>query len=279
VTESTDRGMDWDYFTGYYGLFNDVSALTEAIRDLGGKTGPIKSASTLDFIDNPLVAQSIMRELDIGDGLEVLDVGCGLGGPARLYAQAGARVTGVDLLPEQLAACAALNELLGTEFELMQGDAESLPIPDERFDAYVSIGALCHTYDRGAALREAHRVLRRGGRLSVADITAGPEPGPEYFGRRFWHLVSCEEYGRLTRAAGFTEVLVEDLREDYARQIDIYVEVMRREPAIFRRRFGGEARFRAALETYDGLLAGLIGGSIGACWVRGRRSTDDQEDR
>ena len=266
-------GPDPQFFRWYYGLFNDTDALESAIRELGSETiGGGDLAGTLDFIDNPLVAHSFVQELGLGAGHDVVDVGCGLGGPARLYAGTGARVTAVDVNPDQVAACERLNELTGaTGVDVVLGDAERLPLPSERFTAYVSIGALCHTYDRPAALREALRVLRPGGRLALVDINAGPEDGPEWFGQRFWHLISNDEYGRVARDAGFADVSVQDLRLDYAEQIDIYVEVMERASPVFEKRFGGPERFAEALHTYRELVGGLKAGTLGACWVRGVR--------
>ena len=261
------------FFQWYYGLFNDTDALENAIRELGSDTiGAGDQAGTLDFIDNPLVAHSLLQELDLDEGDDVIDVGCGLGGPARLFAGAGARVTAVDVNPDQVAACLRLNELTGAKrVDVVLGDAQNLPLPSDRFSAYVSIGALCHTYDRSAALREALRVLRPGGSLAVVDINAGPEDGHEWFGDRFWHLISNDEYQTVARDSGFEDVSVQDLRLDYAEQIDIYVEVMERARDVFEKRFGSAERFAAALETYRQLVNGLQAGTLGACWLRATR--------
>lgn len=266
---------DWDWFRWYYGLFNhaeDIEASVRAIADDGQPKTHSEAAGTLDFIDNPLAAHAIVAAFELDEQSHIIDVGCGLGGPSRLYAGTGASVTAVDLLAEQVAAHRRLNEFFGvTNIEVLQGDAQELPFPDRRFTHYFSIGALCHCYKRSAALAEAFRVLEPGGSLVIVDINAGPSPGDEYFGERFWQLISNDEYGELTEAAGFSEVVVRDLRSEYATQLDLYIETMQRAERVFEPRFGGEERYREALETYIGLLDGLNDGQVGACWVQARR--------
>jgi ubiquinone/menaquinone biosynthesis C-methylase UbiE len=266
---------DWDWFRWYYGLFNhaeDIEASVRGIADDGQPQTHSEAAGTLDFIDNPLAAHAIASAFDLDDQSQVIDVGCGLGGPTRLYASSGASVVAVDLLEEQVAAHRQLNEFFEvTNIEVIQGDAQALPLPDSLFTHYFSIGALCHCYNRSAALAEAFRVLKPGGALVVVDINAGPFPGDEYFGERFWQLLSNDEYGELTEAAGFTEILVRDLRTEYATQLDLYIETMQRARSVFEPRFGGPERYQEVLETYVGLLDGLNEGQVGACWVQGRR--------
>jgi ubiquinone/menaquinone biosynthesis C-methylase UbiE len=97
-------------------------------------------------------------------GHHVLDVACGPGIPslmaARLVGPTGA-VTGVDLAPGmiELARARAGERAIGNAL-FQEGDAESLPFPDETFDVVLCSHGLVHTTDRGKALREMRRVLR-----------------------------------------------------------------------------------------------------------------------
>lgn len=100
-------------------------------------------------------------------GQRVLDVGCGTGIVAReiaLRVGSGGRVVGIDPSPGMLAVA----EELAPAVEWRQGVAESLPFPDESFEAVVSQFALMFFDDRRLALREMLRVLAPGGRLAVA---------------------------------------------------------------------------------------------------------------
>jgi SAM-dependent methyltransferase len=100
-------------------------------------------------------------------GRDVLDVGCGPGILLARFALAGARVEGVDLVPEHVERARANLATLGLAGEARIGDGEQLPYPDERFDLVVANNALQFTTDFDAALREARRVLRPGGSLRL----------------------------------------------------------------------------------------------------------------
>lgn len=103
----------------------------------------------------------------IQPGQRVLDVGCGTGILAREIASrigSTGRVVGIDPSPGMLA----LAKERGPSVEWRQGVAESLPFPDQSFEAVVSQFALMFFADRHQALREMLRVLTAGGRLAVA---------------------------------------------------------------------------------------------------------------
>lgn len=269
------QGLDWNRFSWYYDLFYHPEQLEAAMRAIssdGELSARSEAAGTLDFIDNPLAAHSILDTFDLDGSSHVVDMGCGLGGPTRLYASTGARVTGVDLLEEQVRAHKRLNEQLGIQnITVIVGDAEHVPLPDESFTHYFSIGALCHTYNRTAALKEAHRILKPNGHLAIIDFHEGPEPGPEFFGGGFWHLIPGDHYRELIKAAGFHNVFVRDLRLDYLEQVKLYMEIMVRSRAIFEIRFGGKRRFAEALATYRAFEQGFEQGRLTVSWFQGIR--------
>jgi ubiquinone/menaquinone biosynthesis C-methylase UbiE len=100
-------------------------------------------------------------------GMRVLDVGCGQGIDLARYAIAGAQVTGVDLTPRHVELARAHLAALGLHADVVEGDAESLPLPDRSVDRASSNGVLHHTPDLPAALREILRVLRPAGELRM----------------------------------------------------------------------------------------------------------------
>jgi ubiquinone/menaquinone biosynthesis C-methylase UbiE len=100
-------------------------------------------------------------------GLDVLDVGCGQGIDLVEYADAGARVTGIDLTPRHVELARSHVEAVGLTATVVNGDAEHLPFEDESFDRVSSNGVLHHTPDMPAALREIRRVLRPGGQARI----------------------------------------------------------------------------------------------------------------
>jgi arsenite methyltransferase len=104
--------------------------------------------------------------LAVQAGEKVLDIGSGPGLLAAELADEGADVLGVDP-SESMLAMARAREIPRAAFE--PGDALSLPVADASFDAAVSTQVLEYVEDVAGALREAHRVLRPGGRLLVLD--------------------------------------------------------------------------------------------------------------
>ena len=102
--------------------------------------------------------------LAIGAGISLLDVGCGSGTFLRLAADRGAEVTALDASPG--LAAHARTRVPGARIEI--GDSQFLPFDDASFDVVTGINSFQYAADPRAALAEAHRVLRDGGRLLIA---------------------------------------------------------------------------------------------------------------
>jgi ubiquinone/menaquinone biosynthesis C-methylase UbiE len=99
----------------------------------------------------------------------VLDVGCGTG---RLLAQLKrprARLAGADISPQMISEA---KKRLGKNADLRVADSEKLPWKTERFDLVVTTDSLHHWPDPLQAFSEMRRVLRKGGHVVVADVTA-----------------------------------------------------------------------------------------------------------
>jgi SAM-dependent methyltransferase len=122
--------------------------------------------------------QSVLREyleaMDIDSASAVLDMGCGTGVAARTIARRAnfsGRVTGIDLSPYLVEAAKRLagDEGLGTLLEFRSGDTRELDIPDGSFDAVVAHTLVSHVQEALIVLKEAARVLKRGGLIAVFD--------------------------------------------------------------------------------------------------------------
>lgn len=100
-------------------------------------------------------------------GLDVLEVGVGLGADHQLFAQAGARLSGIDLTSRAIAHARQRLHLFGLESDLKVANAESLPFAAESFDLVYSWGVLHHSPDTPRAIDEAWRVLRDGGHARI----------------------------------------------------------------------------------------------------------------
>ena len=118
----------------------------------------------------------LARLAGISKDSEVLDIGGGIGGPARTLAEEiGCRVTVLDLTDEFVETGRELTARVGLSDRVVfqQGDALSLPFPESSFDAVVSQHASMNISDKESLVGEAHRVLRKGGRYAFHDIMAG----------------------------------------------------------------------------------------------------------
>jgi SAM-dependent methyltransferase len=108
-------------------------------------------------------------------GERVLDLGCGAGTDSLVAAQMvgpEGGVVGIDMTSAMLArARRAATELGVQNVELVEGQVESLPFPDESFDVVISNGVIDLVPDKDAVYSEIYRVLVPGGRVQIADVT------------------------------------------------------------------------------------------------------------
>ena len=114
--------------------------------------------------------------LRLDESKHVLDVGSGIGGPARYMATTfGCHVTGIDLTEEFVAVARELTRRCGLSarvtFEL--GDAMAMPFADQSFDACSCLHVAMNIADKRRLLGETSRVLRRGARLVWSIVVAG----------------------------------------------------------------------------------------------------------
>jgi len=113
----------------------------------------------------------------------ILDIGSGIGGPARyLASRFGCRVVGIDLTPEFSEVARVLTRALGLEdrttFEV--GDALKMPFADAAFDGAYSMNVSMNIADKDGLYREIHRVLKPGAALVLSELARGPGPEPQY---------------------------------------------------------------------------------------------------
>jgi SAM-dependent methyltransferase len=104
---------------------------------------------------------------DNSKDLDVLEIGVGLGADHQLFAQAGARLTGIDLTERAIEHTQDRFAQFGLNSDLRVSDAESLPFADDYFDWVYSWGVLHHSPDTALAVDEVNRVLRTGGIAKV----------------------------------------------------------------------------------------------------------------
>ncbi|OAR05907.1 hypothetical protein LLEC1_07021 [Akanthomyces lecanii] len=112
----------------------------------------------------------IATQIGIKRNMKVLDMGCGVGGPARQISSfTGCHVTGININQYQVdrATMYAQKHEMADNLEFVQGDFMSLPFPDNSFDAVYSIEATCHAPSLADVYTEIFRVLKPGGVFGV----------------------------------------------------------------------------------------------------------------
>lgn len=138
---------------------------------------PAAAIESFAGVGNPFSARVIR-----GDDV-VLDVGSGSGTDlliAALEAGPGGHAIGLDMTEAMRAKAAANARALGLgNVELVDGNAERIPLPDESVDVVTSNGVINLVPDKAAAVGEIHRVLRPGGRVQIADIVVRDAPSAE----------------------------------------------------------------------------------------------------
>jgi SAM-dependent methyltransferase len=168
---------------------------------------------------------AIVKGLDLA-GVQLLDIGCGTGGPAQVLARDhGAKVTGIDVEPQlierarRLAGEARLGE--GVMFRLVEPGP--LPFSDAGFDAVFSKDALLHIPDKQALYREVLRVLKPGGVFAASDWLAGEDAADDAALRLYIEMIgleftmaTAEETAAAMRDAGFEGVSTFDRQPWYA---------------------------------------------------------------
>ncbi len=186
---------------------------------------------------NPLRREAMLEQMNrevqrrLGLTVErrarVYDMGCGLGATLRSLSRRlpEAELKGITLVPWQLEQGCALNQSCpeGARITLTLGDYEHTAEQSESFDAAYAIESSCYARgaDKSAFLREAHRLLRSGGRLVVADgfLGSGRLRGPQraIFQRlcECWAISTLGELGPFQRELehlGFTGIVVERIQ-------------------------------------------------------------------
>jgi len=124
-------------------------------------------------------AQPLLEGAGLKPGQHVLDVACGTGIPSLMaapFVAPGGTVTGIDLAPGMVELAREKAEERGLKnVTFREADGESLPFPDESFDVVLCNHGLVHMTDRGKALHEMWRVLKKGTGVIALSVWSTPD--------------------------------------------------------------------------------------------------------
>ena len=223
-----------DQVAAHYGRPGLEEAIVQVLVKLG------KDPEHLDRADIAAVDElhsgwapataALAADLAFPAGAHILDIGSGIGGPARHFAAAhGVHVTGIDLTDEFVATATGLTRRCGLadRATFRQANALALPFVDASFDGAYSIHVAMNIADKAKLFAEARRMLKAGARFGIYDLmrTADgdiPYPMPWAASAETSFVETPATYRALLSAAGFTiesEADRGDLTRELARKM------------------------------------------------------------
>lgn len=156
--------------------------------------------------------------LNVSNTDEILDVGCGIGGPARMLASRfQCHVTGIDITSENIRTANLLSELIGLDVytSFIVADALSLPFSENTFDLVWTQHAQMNIRDKQQFYSEIFRVLKPGGRFIYYDIFKGGEtsltfPVPWANDPSLSSLIGLDQFHKALNGLGMERVSTAD---------------------------------------------------------------------
>ncbi|MFE6234664.1 SAM-dependent methyltransferase [Cellulosimicrobium sp. NPDC057862] len=200
----------------------DLSARLLAAAGAGDGPVTVDALSPYDQLHagGAAATSALLDLLGLAPGVSLLDVGCGLGGPARLAASRhGCHVTGVDLSPDFVDAARELTARAGlaglVTFAL--GDGDRLPCDDASHDRAMLVHVGMNVPDKAALFAEVHRVVRPGGPFGLYEqMRVGPGdlpfPMPWAVDAATSFVETPDAYTDALTTAGFDVLRIDDRR-------------------------------------------------------------------
>ncbi|MBA3342396.1 MAG: arsenite methyltransferase [Gemmatimonadaceae bacterium] len=153
----------------------------------------------------------VVLDLGSGGGIDVLLSARRVGPTGKAY--------GLDMTDEMLALANENKRRAGAEnVEFLKGDIENIPLPDSSVDVIISNCVINLSGDKARVLREAHRVLKPGGRFAVSDVVVRGDV-PESVRRSMELWIGCvagaleeQQFKSLLADAGFEDIDIEPTR-------------------------------------------------------------------
>jgi ubiquinone/menaquinone biosynthesis C-methylase UbiE len=154
--------------------------MTETVKDAGPDLAAVRQKQQQTWASGDfaviasrmaLISERLVDHADLHAGWRVLDVATGSGNAAIAAARLGCDVVGIDYVPALLDRARVRAEAEGFTIEFVEGDAESVPFPDDSFDAVTTVLGSMFAPDHERAAAELLRVCRPGGVIANVSWT------------------------------------------------------------------------------------------------------------
>lgn len=207
----------------HYGHVNLGENILTAYERAGKDIHSLTRDDISSFDEFHIRGRDASRELahlaDLRAGERVLDIGSGVGGPARTLAgEFGCEVVGLDLVQEYCRTADMLTARVGLSDRVTfrQGDVLDIPFDEDSFDVVWSQHMTMNIENKMRLFREVRRVLRPGGRFVIYEICAGSDstiyfPVPWANDSTINFLATTGELQQMLGDSGFTELVWKDV--------------------------------------------------------------------
>ena len=211
------------HYSGGGGL---AEAIAERLRSAGKDLDQLKTTD-LTAVDEFHIrgrgaTLEVAEKMNLSRHSRVLDIGSGLGGPARTLVETyGCHVTGLDLTQAFCEAATVMSDWvgLGHRVTFQQGDATNSPFADAQFDAAMTIHVAMNIPAKDKMYEHARRVVKPGGIFAVYDVLQGEGgevlfPVPWARDPSISHLATPDDMTTLLTAAGFNILEAHDSTDE-----------------------------------------------------------------
>ncbi len=271
------------YDTHPINLTQILDAVQDSARDDGLLDVDVLQHHDQDHYDGPRALDILAAKAGIEHQHHVLDVGSGMGGPARyIAARLGCRVTGLDLTESRVLGARELTRRadLQQQVQFQQGSATQMPFDEDTFDIAISQEAMCHMPQKARVIAECARVLNPGGTLAFTDIVVNQALTAEETtfladGIAQFDLQTFANYRQLLVENAFHIVSAEDLSAEWTQVLTARLRMYQSLEAQTVAKFGA-AHFAKWDAMYSRYVALFVAGKLGGGRFVARQSVGDK---
>ena len=256
----------------HYAAANLEARILAAFKAAGKPRASI-TAEDLSVVDEFHIGgreatEAIAAQMHLRPGMKLLDIGSGIGGPARYFASAhGCQVTGIDLTTEYVQTAKTLSALVGmsSSVQFKQGSATALPFGNDSFEGAYMLHVGMNIQDKVKLIREVKRVLRSEAIFAIYDVMRiGPGelqyPLPWASKTEESFVATVDDYRQALVDAGLA-ISGERERKQFA--IDFFARMRQRNEQLGPQPLGlhlvmGETATLKMSNVVDGLRRGVI---------------------